>query len=91
MKIVQVAYAETIPLLENIKSDILNPIITLLLALSLVLFLYGVYEMVKGAGSEEARATGQRHIIWGVVGLFIGIAAFGIIHTICYTIGVNCR
>lgn len=84
------AYAATYPLLDKIKANILQPVITLLFALAAVYFLYGVYETIIGAGSDEARAKGRLHMLWGVIGIFIAVSANGIIHVICKTIGVTC-
>lgn len=85
--IVAHAAVTPIPLLDNIKREIVNPIILLLAALSLVVFLYGVYEMLANADNAEARITGQQHVLWGVIGLFIVFSVFGILHLICNTIG----
>ena len=78
-----------IPLLENIKGQIIDPIITLLFALATLYFLYGVLQMIQNAGNEEARKEGQQHVIWGVVGMFIMLSFYGIMHLICKTIGVS--
>jgi hypothetical protein len=74
-------------LIANIKQNILNPIIVLLFALALLYFLHGVYKAVKGSSSEEERRLGQQNIIWGLVGMFIMISAFGLVNLICGTIG----
>jgi len=58
---------------------ILNPLIRLMFAVALVVFLWGIIEYIKGAGSPESRAKGSQHIIWGLVGLFIMVSVFGII------------
>lgn len=78
-----------IPLLDKIESQILDPLIKLLFAFALLYFLYGVYEMVRGADSEEARATGRRHIAYGLIGLFIMVGVWGLVNVICKTIGCN--
>lgn len=78
-----------IPLLESIKEHILNPIITLLFAAALLYFLWGVFQMIRGGDSEDARALGREHMIWGVVGLFIMVAVYGILNIVCNTIGCN--
>ncbi|MEK7621927.1 MAG: hypothetical protein AAB415_01995 [Patescibacteria group bacterium] len=75
------------PLLDKIKTAIVDPIIYFLFALALLYFLYGVYEMIRNAESEEARKTGQQHVLWGVVGMFIMISFYGIMHLICKTFG----
>ena len=79
-------YAATgIPLLDKIQENILNPVITLLFSAAVVWFLYGVFEFVRGQGSDEARKTGAQHILWGVIGMAIMISAYGIINIICGT------
>ena len=74
-------------LLLSINKQILNPIIGLMLGLALVIFLYGVVEFIAGAGSEDKRSAGKKHIVWGIVGLFIMFSVFGIINLIIETIG----
>lgn len=83
-----IAYAALvpIPILESAKTAIARPIIFLLLATALVLFLYGVYEIVANAGNEEARRQGQQHVFWGVIGLFIMVSFAGILNLVCQTI-----
>lgn len=90
--LVPVAHAATltpIPLLEKIKQYILDPIILLIMAGSFVYFIYGVFVMVRDANNSTARETGQRHIFWGVIGLFISLSAVGILNLICRTIQCN--
>ena len=80
-----------IPLLEKIKTAIVDPIIYFLFALALVYFLYGVLELIRNADSDEARKTGRQHVLWGVIGMFIMVSFYGIMHVICNTIpGINC-
>jgi hypothetical protein len=81
--------AASIPLLDNIKTQILNPLIYLAFAAAFLVFGYGVVEFIRHADSDEGRETGGRHILWGVVGMFIMASAFGIINLICAV--VYCR
>jgi hypothetical protein len=67
-------------LLTKIEKLIINPIIGLLIAIGVIVFLWGVIEFIAGADSEEKRNTGKNHILWGVVGLFIAVSAFGIMN-----------
>lgn len=60
----------------------------LLLGLAAVYFLYGVYEFIANFESEEKRAAGRQHMLWGVIGLFIIISVFGIIHLIYQTFDI---
>lgn len=75
-----------IPLLQKVEKNILEPIIWLLITLSVAYFIYGAFEMVRDSGSGDARITGAKHVLWGTIGLFISLSVFGILHLICNTI-----
>lgn len=75
--------------IKNVNKAILNPLITLLFALALLVFLYGVFEYVKGGDSEDSRKQGTRHMFWGVFGLFIMISAFGLVNIIANSVGAD--
>lgn len=77
-------------LVDNIKSQIIEPLILLLMALALATFLWGVAQFIQNADNDEGRATGRRHMIWGIIGLFIMVSAFGIINLICDTFSLGC-
>ena len=66
--------------LGNVVTQIVNPIILLLAGVAFVLFLWGVFEFVKGAGDEKKREEGRRAIMWGLVGLVIIFGTYGIIN-----------
>ena len=69
-------------LIAKIKTVIVNPIIGLLFALALMFFLWGIVEFIWVAGGEEGRKKGARHILWGLIGMFIMVSVFGIINFI---------
>jgi len=75
------------PLLTKIIDAIVNPIVGLMFGVALVLFLVGVVQFIQGADSPDKRSTGARHMVWGVVGLFIMVSVFGIMNIVCTTIG----
>ncbi len=76
-------------LIGNIKKDIIYPIIAFFFVLSTVVFIWGVVEMIAGAENEEKRTAGKRHIIYGLIGLFIMIASGGLISILCVFFGYN--
>ena len=76
-------------LLKNIEKQIVDPLIYFMIGLALVYFMWGVVEYLKDGDKPDARAKGQSHMIWGVVGLTIMIGVFGIMHIIIDTIGAN--
>ena len=66
-------------LLKKVTAVIVNPIITLFFIMALSIFVFGVFEFIKGSDSDEARSKGQQHMKWGIIGLFLMVAVFAII------------
>jgi len=65
--------------LSLLGTEIVNPIINLMFAFAVIYFLWGVYIYIKNAEKPEERSTGQKHIIWGIVGLVIMVSVFSIL------------
>jgi len=55
---------------------IINPLISLMFAFAVVYFLWGVFKYIRAADSPADRETGRKHIIWGILGIFIMTAVF---------------
>ncbi|MFZ2831730.1 MAG: hypothetical protein WAZ40_01115 [Minisyncoccia bacterium] len=68
--------------MKKINESILQPIVMLLMALAVAYFLFGVMKFVKDQDSEDAQGEGKRHMLWGVVGLFIMVSVYGILNFI---------
>lgn len=88
------AYASTgtdkaYEVLGKIEQVILFPLLTFMLTLALLMFLWGVYEYVRDAENEEARGTGKRHILYGVIGLVVMLSALAILKIGAATFGVT--
>ena len=72
----------------RINQFIINPIIGLLFAVALIVFLWGVVQFIFRADSDVAREEGRRHMLWGVFGMFIMFAVFAIMRIIVNTFGI---
>lgn len=91
---VQKAYAQTLTgtpistdnLINNILSNIVNPVVTLMVGIAVLYFLWGVFEFVRSAESTDARKKGGMHMLFGALGLFIMVSAYGILNLILGTI-----
>ena len=73
----------------RINEFIVNPLIGLLFALALVVFLWGVAEFFLKSDSDVAKEEGRNHMLWGVIGMFIMFSVFAIMKIIVNTIGAN--
>ncbi len=76
-------------LINNISKFILTPIIFLLFATAFLVFVWGVYNYVSGLSNEEARGKGGRHMLWGILGMFIMLSVKFLITIIASTIGAG--
>jgi hypothetical protein len=76
-------------LLEKINEQILNPLIVLMFALALVLFLWGATRFIWKNDSDEERRTGAQHMLWGVFGMFIMVSVWAILWIIVNTFGLD--
>lgn len=74
---------------NKINQAILFPVITLLLALAFLVFLYGMFEYVKNAASDQGRETGKQHILYGVIGMFVMLSAYSILSLAAGTFGIG--
>jgi Na+-driven multidrug efflux pump len=76
-------------LLTKIESVILFPLMTLMMAVAFLVFLYGGYELVLGAGDESARSKGKTHMLWGIIGMLVMLSAFAILQIATNTVGCD--
>ncbi len=74
-------------LMSKVNKVIINPIIILLFAIALVVFLYGIVEFMANPDNEETKEKGKSHMIWGVLGMAIMVGTFGIMQIIIATFG----
>lgn len=74
-------------ILNSIITNILNPVIYLLVGLAVIYFLWGVFNFVRNAENSEKRGIGAQHILWGVIGIAIMFSVFAFVKVIQNTIG----
>ena len=78
-----------VPFLNKINRYILNPIIVLMFAVALLVFIWGVFQFISNATENSAREDGKRNMLWGIVGMFIMVSVYGIIRVILSTFGFS--
>ena len=82
-----IAYADVRTVMMKINNLIINPIIMLMFAVAILILVIGFVEFLAKPDDEEAREKGKRHMLWGVLGMFIMVAVFGIMHFLVNTFG----
>jgi len=81
--------AEVLTFVGLISTNILNPLIALMFGLATAYFIFGVVQYVWDPDNEEARAKGQRSMIWGIIGMVIMVSVFAIMRILIATIGAD--
>ena len=76
-------------LLERINEVILFPLMTLMVSVAVLLFLYGAFEYIYNAGNDSARETGRRHMMYGIIGLLVMLSAYTILKIAAGTFGIS--
>ena len=69
--------------------EILDALIPLLFGIALIGFLWGVGQFILKSDNEEERKKGKQIMIWGIIGLFVMTAVWGLVLIIGGTFGVR--
>lgn len=77
-------YVDTV--VYDIKQEIVYPVILLLFGIALVVFLWGVVRFIWSEEDSEERKKGRMHMLWGIVGIAIMLAAVAIVIFIYNTV-----
>lgn len=75
-------------IMHAIVATIIDPIILLLFSVGVFLFMWGLVQFLLNADKPEGKENGQRHMLWGIIGVFIMATVFGIIQIILSTFGL---
>jgi uncharacterized membrane protein YidH (DUF202 family) len=84
-----IAYASLDSFIANVNRMIINPLILLLFALAVVFFLYGVVQFLANQDNEEKKTAGKSHMLYGIIGMTIMLAAFMLMNLILRTLNIS--
>lgn len=61
----------------------------LVFAVAFLVFFFGIFQFIKGAGEAGEREAGKKKILWGVVGMFIMFSAYGLVRLVVSTFDID--
>jgi len=67
----------------------LNGVIAILFVVVTLYFIWGVIEYVKAGGEDAAVKKGKTHMIYGIIGMAVMAAAWGIVGVLVQSFGVG--
>lgn len=85
----QRATEEATAFMEIVSDVILTPLILLLSGLALLVFMYGGFVYIMNADNEQARSEGKKHMLYGVIGLVVMMAAYALLRVLAATFGLE--
>jgi len=63
-------------------STLVAAVIPLIMALAVLVIIWGLFNYIAGAGDEEKRAQAKQYIIWGIIGLFVMVSIWGLVNVL---------
>jgi hypothetical protein len=73
--------------MEPIVTNVIDPLIWFAFSLATIVFIYGVAQMIINPVDAEAHKKGKMSMLGGLIGLFIMLSAWGIVHLVANTVG----
>jgi hypothetical protein len=72
----------------TLANTIVNPLLAVVFAGGLLLFVYGIVEFMSGMNAEDhtKQENGKRHMLWGIVGMFVMASTWSILKIIAGTV-----
>lgn len=75
--------------ITKVGTEIIDPIVTVIALLAFGVFVWGVMQFIRNADNEEKRSQGQKHMIWGIIGLTLVFGAAAIVKFISGIAGIG--
>ena len=84
--IINIAYAQTITSLLGGAQTVVERITSFLFVVATAVFLWGIITYVIAGGDEKKLDQAKNYIIYGLIGLFVMVAVWGIVNAICLSL-----
>ncbi len=69
--------------------ELINAAVPILIALGLLLFIWGLVVFIFSQGDDDAQKRGKKLMVWGVIALFVIVSVWGLVALLGEMVGVN--
>ncbi len=69
--------------------NLINTAIPILIALGLLLFIWGLVVFIFSQGDDDAQKRGKKLMVWGVIALFVIVSVWGLVALLGELVGVD--
>ena len=68
---------------------LIKSVVPLIVALAVVMFIWGVVQYVINSDEEAKREKGKQFMIWGIIGLTVMVGVWGLVSIVGSTLGIE--
>jgi hypothetical protein len=68
---------------------VLNTLISILIAVALIVFFWGLVKLIASADNEESRTKGRHLMLWGIISLAVMISVWGLVNILLNWFGID--
>lgn len=68
---------------------VLDAVVPFIIALTVVVILWGIFNYVAKGGEEEKRTEGKRFIVYGIIGLFLMTSVWGLVNVLVKSFDID--
>lgn len=89
------ALAQSGPQLGNIQTlltsigRLVNIALPIVVGIALLGFFWGLAQFIFAAGNDDKKEEGKKHMIWGIIGLFVMVAVWGLVAFVGNALGIQ--
>jgi hypothetical protein len=69
--------------------DLINRLIPFVIALAVLVFLWGIFKYITAGGDSEKRKEATGLIIWGIIGLFVMVSVWGLVNILVRSVNLD--
>jgi hypothetical protein len=69
--------------------QLITQLIPIVIALALLVFIWGLVKFIASSGDETAKAEGKSRMVWGIIALFVIVAVWGLVGLLADITGIE--
>ncbi len=67
-----------------------NVLVPVIMSAAFIIFVYGIFAaFILGAGDEEKRKKGKTIMMYGLIGFFVMVSVWGLVHILTGSVGLS--
>lgn len=73
----------------QMAAELINVVLPVVIALTVLIFIWGLFKLVMSGDSEDSRKEARGYIIWGIVALFVMVSVWGLVNILVRSVNLD--